>query len=163
MISREVAQSIESSVLCWFATVAPDGSPNVSPKEAFTHDGKGKIIVAHITSPQTIQNIENNPCVCLSFIDVFTQKGYKVRGTAMVLRESHKRYLEPSVTLAKIVGDTFRILAVIEVEPTAIEEIIAPSYRIFPEITTRRMVQQSLATYKVAEYQKESQESCHNM
>ena len=159
IITEEIAQSIESSVLCWFATVAPDGSPNVSPKEAFMHDGNGRIIVAHIASPQTVHNIESDPRVCLSFIDVFTQKGHKVRGTAKILRESNKRYLDQKSNLAQLIGDTFRILAVIEVEPTAIEEIIAPSYRMFPDVTTSRMVQQSLATYKVTEYQNRGQES----
>lgn len=155
MITKEVAQSIESSVLCWLATVATDGSPNVSPKEAFMHDGNGKILVAHIASPQTVRNIENEPRVCLSFIDVFTQKGYKVRGTAKILRSSDERYSEQKANLANLVGDTFPIPAVIEVEPTEVEQIIAPSYRMFPEITTSRMVQQSLATYKVTEYQNE--------
>lgn len=159
MLTKEVVQSIDSSVLCWFATVAPDGSPNVSPKEVFMHDGKGKIIVAHIASPQTVRNIESEPRVCLSFIDVFTQKGYKVRGVAQILRDSHEHYPAQKANLEKLVGDTFRILAVIEVEPTGIEEVLAPSYRLFPEITKSRMVQQSLATYKVDEYQKESQES----
>ncbi len=159
MITKEVAQSIESSVLCWLATVATDGSPNVSPKEAFMHDGKGKIIIAHIASPQTVRNIENNPHVCLSFIDVFTQKGHKVRGTAKILRESHERYPEQKANLAQLVGDTFQIPAVIEVEPTEIEEIIAPSYRMFPDTTTRKMVQQSLATYKVSKYQNEGQDN----
>lgn len=117
------------------------------------HDGKGKIIVAHIASPQTVRNIASDPRVCLSFIDVFTQKGHKVRGTATIIRESHERYLEQKANLAKLVGDKFQISAVIEVEPTKIEEIIAPSYRIFPDITTSEMVQQSLATYKVTKYQ----------
>lgn len=155
MITEEVAQSIESSVLCWLATVGPNGSPNVSPKEAFMHDGKGKIIVAHIASPQTVRNIKNNPLVCLSFINVFIQKGYKVRGTAKILRASHEHYPQQKAKLAQLVGDTFPIPAVIEVEPTEIEEIIAPSYRMFPDTTTSKMVQQALATYKVTEYQNE--------
>ena len=159
MITREVIQSIEASVLCWLATVAPDGSPNVSPKEAFMHDGKGRIIIAHIASPQTVRNITSNPQVCLSFIDVFTQKGYKIRGMAKILRDSHERYLEQQSNLVRVIGDTFRILAVIEVEPIEIEAIIAPSYRMFPDATTSMMIQQSLATYKVTEYQNESQVS----
>ncbi|MEL6231326.1 MAG: hypothetical protein AAFR24_15550 [Cyanobacteria bacterium J06627_3] len=57
--------------------------------------------------------------------------------------------------IAQLVGDTFPISAVIEVEPTEIEEIIAPSYRMFPDTTTSKMVQQALATYKVSEYQNE--------
>ncbi|MEA5465976.1 pyridoxamine 5'-phosphate oxidase family protein [Leptothoe sp. PORK10 BA2] len=159
MITAEVSQSIESSVLCWLATIAPDGSPNVSPKEVFMHDGNGRIIVAHIASPQTVRNIESNPLVCLSFIDVFTQKGHKVRGIAKILRESHDRYPEQKANLAQLVGDTFPIPAVIEVEPTAIEEIIAPSYRMFPHTTTSQMVQQALATYKVTEYQNQGQDN----
>ncbi|MEZ6137499.1 MAG: pyridoxamine 5'-phosphate oxidase family protein [Pirellulaceae bacterium] len=160
MITNEVAQSIESSVLCWLATVAMDGSPNVSPKEAFIHDGNGRILVAHIASPQTVRNIESEPRVCLSFIDVFTQKGHKVRGTARVLRESDERYHEQLSRLVQFIGDTYRILAVIEVEPTEVEEIIAPSYRMFPGTATGKMIQQSLATYKVAEYQNKAAESC---
>ncbi|MEM9484892.1 MAG: pyridoxamine 5'-phosphate oxidase family protein [Cyanobacteria bacterium P01_F01_bin.116] len=155
MITQEITQSIESSVLCWLATVAPDSSPNVSPKEAFTHDGNGKILVAHIASPQTVRNIENNPLVCLSFVNVFTQKGHKVRGTAQVLRTSHERYPQQKAKLAQLVGDTFPISAIIEIEPTEIEEIIAPSYRMFPDTTPNKMVQQALANYKVTEYQNE--------
>ncbi len=124
------------------------------------HDGNGRIIVAHIASPQTVRNIESDPRVCLSFIDVFTQKGHKVWGTAKILQESSERYPEQKSNLAQLIGDTFRILAVIEVEPTEIEDIIAPSYRMFPDATTSMMVQQSLATYKVTEYQNGSQELC---
>ena len=119
------------------------------------HDGKGKILVAHIASPQTVRNIKNNPLVCLSFINVFIQKGYKVRGTAKILRASHEHYPQQKAKLAQLVGDTFPIPAVIEVEPTEIEEIIAPSYRMFPDTPTSKMVQQALATYKVTEYQNE--------
>lgn len=63
--------------------------------------------------------------------------------------------LDFMASLAQLVGDTFPIPAVIEVEPTKIEEIIAPSYRMFPDTTTSQMVQQALATYKVTEYQNE--------
>ncbi len=153
IITQAVAESIEASVLCWLATVAPDGSPNVSPKEAFMHDDNGRILVAHIASPQTVRNIKSDPRVCLSFIDIFTQKGHKVRGTAKILRESDNHYQEQKSRLIQLIGDTFRILAVIEVEPTEIEEIIAPSYRMMLDTTTGKMVQQSLATYKVTEYQ----------
>lgn len=116
------------------------------------HDGNGKILVAHIASPQTVRNIERDPRVCLSFIDVFTQKGHKVRGTAKILRDSDEHYQEQKSRLIQFIGDTFRIPAVIEVEPTGIEEIIAPSYRMIPDTTVSKMIQQSLDTYKVAEY-----------
>ncbi|MCA9213213.1 MAG: pyridoxamine 5'-phosphate oxidase family protein [Planctomycetales bacterium] len=157
MITEEVAESIETSVLCWLATVAEDGSPNVSPKEAFMHDGSGRILVAHIASPQTVRNIESDARVCLSFIDVFTQKGHKVRGTARVLRESDEGYEQQKFRLTELIGDRFRILAVIEVEPTEVEEIVAPSYRMFSEMTANKMIGQSLATYKVGEYRNKAE------
>ena len=159
MITEEVARSIDSSVLCWLATVSEDGTPNVSPKEAFLHDGNGRILVAHIASPQTVRNIENNSRVCISFIDVFTQIGHKIKGTAKVLGESDSRYERQKSLLTALVGDTFRILSVIEVEPSEIEEIVAPSYRVIPGTTARKMVQQSLNTYRVVDYQKKAEET----
>ena len=53
LITAEIARSIEQSVLCWLATVSADGIPNVSPKEAFLHDGEGRLLVANIASPTT--------------------------------------------------------------------------------------------------------------
>ncbi|MEZ6087349.1 MAG: pyridoxamine 5'-phosphate oxidase family protein [Pirellulaceae bacterium] len=153
LITDEVAQSIELSVLCWLATVAEDGSPNVSPKEAFLHDGQGRILIAHIASPQSVRNIQHDPRVCLSFIDVFTQRGHKIRGEARLLTEDDARYENQKSLLAQLVGERFPIRGVIEVQPTAVEEIIAPSYRLFPNTTTRQMVAEARTTYRVAEYQ----------
>ena len=153
LITEEVAKSIESSVLCWLATVSEDGTPNVSPKEVFLHDGNGKILIAHIASPQTMQNIENDARVCVSFVNVFTQRGYKVKGTAKIHKESNEESQGQWSLLADFVGESFKILAVIEVQPAEVEEIIAPGYRRIPQPTAVEMIQQSLCTYKVAEYQ----------
>ena len=97
--------------------------------------------------------------MCISFIDVFTQIGHKIKGTAKVLGESDSRYERQKSLLTALVGDTFRILSVIEVEPSEIEEIVAPSYRVIPGTTARKMVQQSLNTYRVVEYQKKAEET----
>ena len=154
LITDKVAESIESSVLCWLATVSADGTPNVSPKEAFLHDGDGRILIAHIASPQTLRNIEYNARVCVSFVNVFTQKGHKVKGTATISRESDTDNQRQWSLLADLVGNQFKILAVIAVRPTEIDEIIAPSYRVFPNTTIEDMIQQSLKAYRVVEYQR---------
>ncbi len=154
LITGDVVRSIESSVLCWLATVTEDGSPNVSPKEAFLHDGHGRILIAHIASPGSVRNIENNPQVCVSFIDVFTQKGHKVRGCARVLREGDTEFSAHIARLKTLVGNAFPILTVIEVTPSAVEEIIAPSYHMMSGTTAEVMIAQSLATYRVAELRK---------
>ena len=33
LLSDDVLEAASRSVLCWLATVGPDGQPNVSPKE----------------------------------------------------------------------------------------------------------------------------------
>ena len=93
MLNHAIIDAIERSVLCWLATSAPDGTPNVSPKEIFTHYGEAKIIIANIASPQSVKNIKANPRVCISFVDVFVQKGYKLLGRAEILDKHHAEFV----------------------------------------------------------------------
>ena len=67
----------ERSVLCWLATASTTGQPNVSPKELFAVADDEHVVVANIASPTSAKNIRANAQVCLSFVDVFAQKGYK--------------------------------------------------------------------------------------
>ena len=78
MLSSEVQNSAAHSVLCWLATVDGNGQPNVSPKEIFAAFDTEHLVIANIASPSSVRNIEVNPLVCVSFIDVFVQKGFKV-------------------------------------------------------------------------------------
>lgn len=55
-----------------------------------------------------------------------------------------------------MVGEDHEILAVISVRPTELEPVIAPSYNIHPETTFEDMIQKSLVTYRVTEYQQRS-------
>lgn len=126
LITDDIAQTIDSSVVCWLATIAEDGSPNVPPKKAFMHDGHGRILIAHIVLPGSVRNIACNPQVCVSFIEVSTQRGHKLRGSARVLVERDAEYSAQKSRLVQMVGDNFPIFAVIEVAPTDIERIVAP-------------------------------------
>ena len=156
MITEEIANSIESSVLCWLATVSEDDVPNVSPKEAFLHDGHGRILVANIASAQSVRNIQQNANVCLSFVNIFVQKGYKITGEARVLKKGDVRHDDHHSKLAALIGDAFRIISIIEIVPVEISEIIAPSDRLFPESTENDRIKESLKTYSVEHYQKQA-------
>jgi len=153
MITPEIRDSIEASVLCWLATVSADGIPNVSPKEAFYCNEEDHILIAHVASPQTIANLQQQPEVCLSFIDIFTQRGFKIHGQASILESDHEDFRSRSAILATMVGPSHKILALIVIRPTAVAEVVAPSYTIHPETTERDMVKQSLETYRVKHYQ----------
>ncbi|MEM7673659.1 MAG: pyridoxamine 5'-phosphate oxidase family protein [Verrucomicrobiota bacterium] len=159
MITKAVADCIEESVLCWFATVSKDGAPNVSPKEAFMYDGNGKIFVANIASPKTQTNLQYCDRVCVSFINVFTQRGYKVEGVAQLLKKHSRGFEDAHAKLVAMIGDVFRIASIFEVNPVSVSEILAPSYRLFPDSDPIDRIRDSLKSYQVFDYLKKVEKS----
>jgi len=84
-INQAIRTDIENSVLCWLATVDAAGVPNVSPKEIFDSYNDDRIVIADIASSNSVRNIRAHPAVCVSFIDVFRQRGFKIVGTATII------------------------------------------------------------------------------
>ena len=150
MLNEEIRGSIEESVLCWLATVSNAGEPNVSPKEMFAPYKNKYLLIANIASPVSVQNIENNSKVCVSFIEIFKQKGFKLGGIAYNLIEGDEDYEEKVALLRHLGGDGFPIKGVIQIEITSVSPIIAPSYWLYPDQTTESsQIEQSLKTYGV--------------
>ena len=149
MLTQQVKAYVERSVLCWLATVGRDGEPNVSPKEVFAAHGDDRLLIANIASPGSVRNILGNARVCVSFIDVFVQKGFKVRGRADVVQRSDPRYAELAAPLERLTQGRFPINAVIEVRASAVEPIRAPGYELHPETTEEGQVRGAMAAYGV--------------
>jgi uncharacterized protein len=148
-LPEEVKQYVERSILCWLATSTPEGMPNVSPKEIFTHH-TDKIIIAQIASPKSVKNIQANPQVCVSFIDIFIQKGYKINGTATVLGGESALFELYYDNLYQLAGPDFPIHSIIEIHPTDVSPIVAPRYRLFPETTESTQVKNAMKMYQVS-------------
>jgi predicted pyridoxine 5'-phosphate oxidase superfamily flavin-nucleotide-binding protein len=149
MLDKEVIKYIEQSVLCWLATSDKDNFPNVSPKEMFTYKENDTLLIANIASPNSILNIEENNKVCVSFVDVFVQKGFKIKGQATIIYKSDSNFPLIVKPLIDLYSDTFPISAVIEIKVEKVESIQAPSYFLFPEITEEQQIKSALETYKV--------------
>ena len=148
MLNEEVIKYIKQSVLCWLATSDKDNFPNVSPKEMFTHF-EDKIIIANIASPNSIHNIEENNRVCVSFVDIFVQKGFKIKGQAKIIHKNDADFRTKVKPLIDLYSDKFPINAVIEITVQKVESIQAPSYFLFLEITEEQQIESALKTYKV--------------
>lgn len=136
LLDAELVESAARSVLCWLATADTRGRPNVSPKEIFAVSDARRIVIANIASPGSARNIRDNPAVCLGFVDVFVQKGWKLRGLAVDVRAGepgYERWCEP---LRPLAGPRFPIRSVFVVTVQARERILAPSYRLYPGQTT---------------------------
>ncbi|WP_240776372.1 pyridoxamine 5'-phosphate oxidase family protein [Nitrincola alkalilacustris] len=150
IITSEIRDSVERSVLCWLATTDENGQPNVSPKEVFAVADSQNIVVANIASPRSARNIRVNQKICLSFVDVFVQKGFKIIGTATEVKRSEPEYSHWVAPLLTMAGDRYPIHSVFVVSAIAAEPIVAPSYRLYPSETTEEsQIQSALRTYGV--------------
>lgn len=150
VINEAVRTDIENSVLCWLATVDADGMPNVSPKEIFSALGNDRIVIAEIASQQSLANIRAHGSVCVSFVDVFRQRGFKLKGQARIVLPADPAFDEVAAPLKAMAGPDFPIRAVFEVTVTKVARIWAPSYALFPERTEEERIQDAYKTYGVA-------------
>jgi predicted pyridoxine 5'-phosphate oxidase superfamily flavin-nucleotide-binding protein len=149
MINTEVLASINESVLCWLATVNEDGEPNVSPKEMFIAQDNEHILIANIASPNSVKNINANPAVCLSFINIFKQKGFKVKGSAKVIEPAQSSFQSKLLKLRTLGGEQFEIKSIIEIKVTSVVPIVAPSYGLIAGTTEEGQIKGAMDTYGV--------------
>jgi len=148
-LSPDLNAYITRSVLCWLATVDDSGHPNVSPKEVFCAWGDDSILIANIASPESAKNIRSFPGVCVSFVDVFVQKGFKVKGLAKIVESSSPEYQELIKPLEAITKGVFSIINIFQIKITKVSSIVAPSYRIYPDRTEEQQIESALHAYGV--------------
>lgn len=151
MLNEDIKKYIDQSVLCWLATVSKEGIPNVSPKEIFTWLDEEHLIIANIASPKSVKNIKANPNVCISFIDILVQKGYKLVGKAKIVKKSDVIYEREVKKLKLMAGDAFPISALIKIKITKTAPILAPSYLLYPDTKESDQIEGALKTYKIKE------------
>ncbi|MEM1119513.1 MAG: pyridoxamine 5'-phosphate oxidase family protein [Bacteroidota bacterium] len=150
MLTPDIKKYLDQSVLCWLATVSKDGIPNVSPKEIFTYLDDQHIGIAHIASPKSIKNIKANPNVCVSFVDILVQKGYKLVGQAEIIDKRASEFSVQAEELLHMAGSAFPVQAMIKIKVTKVAPILAPSYVMYPDTTTEeRQVASALKAYKM--------------
>jgi predicted pyridoxine 5'-phosphate oxidase superfamily flavin-nucleotide-binding protein len=150
LLNESVREAARRSVLCWLATVDAEGQPNVSPKEVWTIADDLHVVVAHIASPMSARNIAQHPQVCLSFVDVFVQKGFKLIGTAREVRANDAEFTDWAEPLLAMVGQRFTIQSVLVVHVQSVAAIVSPSYCFYPDDTTEAsQVVSGMRAYKV--------------
>jgi len=147
MLTGEVKQSIEESVLCWLATADEHGMPNCSPKEVFCHYGDEQIIIANIASPQSVNNIKVNPNVCLSFVHVLKQKGFKVKASARYIEPHEQEYPPLFKAIEPMVGTVFPVKGIILLTVKQIQPVIAPSYYMVEGTTESQQIENAKKAY----------------
>jgi len=151
MLSEEAVDLFQRSVLCWLATVSPEGFPNVSPKEAFVVRDSETVLIADIASPKSVRNVRANPAVCVAAVDVFEQKGFQAFGRAHVVAADDDDFATLAAPLRDLLGDAFPIRNVIAVAVDRLVPIVAPSYWLQPGRSDRDRRDSALRRYGVQE------------
>ena len=149
MLSEELERSARDAVLCWLATSSADGVPNVSPKEIFAPFENNSIVIANIASPRSARNIQAAPTACVSFIDIFTQKGFQITGSAAVLRSGDPDFDAAETPLLAMTEGKFPFRQVFRVMAERIRPIVAPRYRFFADTTEAGQVSDAMLRYGV--------------
>ena len=144
----DMTTCLDRAVLCWVATADGDGRPNVSPKEVFTCD-LNRLLIAHNASPKTVRNIELNPSVMVSVVDVFAQHGWQFSGEASLVWADSSGFTEVVGPLNAITEGLYPIKAVIVVDVQEAQRIVAPSSWLFPDRPQDVFRQQVLLRYGV--------------
>ncbi|MCV2402423.1 pyridoxamine 5'-phosphate oxidase family protein [Marinomonas sp. C2222] len=148
MFSDDVKASIQESILCWLATSGEDNFPSVSPKEIFTFNGDNEILIANIASPNSVNNILENPKVCVSFIHVFKQKGFQIYGSADYITKDDSDFSELyTLKIQPMTDGVYPVAGIIRIRAEKIKPIVAPSYALFPDIPEEDKVKSAKKHY----------------
>ena len=125
-ISEEIKNFVNSQKLGYVATVSNDGAPNLSPKGTIVVMNESTLVFADIRSPQTIQNLQNNPSVEINVVDPFQRLGYRFKGEGKIIYEG----LEFDKILDYYInaGIKSKINSVVIVDVESMSEVTSPSY-----------------------------------
>ena len=87
ILTEDMKRVVRENRLGFYATVCPDGTPNLSPKgTTFVYDDDHLAFV-DLGSPGTLSNLELNPSIEISIVNLFVRKGYRFKGTATIVHE----------------------------------------------------------------------------
>ena len=125
-ISEEIKNFVNSQKLGYVATVSNDGTPNLSPKGTIVVMNESTLVFADIRSPQTIQNLQDNPSVEINVVDPFQRLGYRFKGEGKIINEG----LEFDKILDYYInaGIKSKINSVVVVDVRSMSKVTSPSY-----------------------------------
>jgi len=125
-ISEEIKNFVNFQKLGYVATVSKDGTPNLSPKGTIVVMNESTLAFADIRSPQTIQNLQDNPSVEINVVDPFQRLGYRFKGEGKIINEGSEfdKILDYYINA----GIKSKINSVVVVDVKSMSEVTSPSY-----------------------------------
>ncbi|MBV9986495.1 MAG: pyridoxamine 5'-phosphate oxidase family protein [Chitinophagaceae bacterium] len=126
LLTAEIKDFITIQKLGYYATVSPDGLPNLSPKGTTLVWDDNHLVFADIHSPGTVGNLRSNPAIEINMVDVFTRKGFRFRGTATVF--SSGEIFDAVLMRYRAAGAGYKINHIVMVELSEVLPLWSPVY-----------------------------------
>ena len=128
-LPKSAIQTIETWRLGFIATVARDGTPNVSPKGTFIVLNDETIAFGEMRSPNTVENLKTQSEVEVNFVDVLTRRGVRIRGKAMVVRADSDEFSELLPRFQPLWGDLCDAFnMIIKIPCDSVKPLQSPAY-----------------------------------
>jgi len=126
ILTDDMKRVVREQRLGYIATVCPDGTPNLSPKGTTGVWDDDHLMFADIRSPQSVRNIEQNPCVEVNVVDPLVRKGYRFKGHAAVHRAGE--IFQRGCQIYRDAGLTMDIHAVVVIRVERAQPVSSPAY-----------------------------------
>ncbi len=152
ILTEDMQRMVRRQRLGFVATVAADGTPNLSHKGTTTVWDDDHLVFADIRSSGTVANLRRNPAVEINVVDPFIRKGYRFKGIATVLTEG-PQYDEILAFYEKagIFDAPRRIRAIVLVKIERAQSLVSPGY---DRDVTEDQVRAQWESYYVGERQR---------
>ena len=125
-IPNNIKNFVNFQKLGYVATISKDGTPNLSPKGTIAVIDESTLVFADIRSPQTMQNLQENPSVEINVVDPFQRTGYRFKGDGKIINNGSE--FEKILEYYVKTGVKSKINAVVIVDVKSMSEITSPSY-----------------------------------
>ena len=125
-IPNDIKNFVNFQKLGYVVTISKDGTPNLSPKGTIAVIDESTLVFADIRSPQTMQNLQENPSVEINVVDPFQRTGYRFKGDGKIINNGSE--FEKILEYYVKTGVKSKINAVVIVDVKSMSEITSPSY-----------------------------------
>ena len=126
LITPEIKDFLDLQKLGYIATVSSDNTPNISPKGTIIGWSENELTFADIRSPDTMNNLKNNPNVEINVIDPLLRKGFLFQGTARIIKD--ETLYQEILNYYRLNGIKSQINSIVLVDVSNISNVTSPLY-----------------------------------
>ncbi len=125
-IPKDIKNFVNFQKLGYVATISNDGTPNLSPKGTIAVIDESTMVFADIRSPQTMQNLQENPSIEINVVDPFQRSGYRFKGDGKIINDGSE--FDKILDYYTKAGVKSKINSVVLVDVKSMSEVTSPSY-----------------------------------